>query len=94
MEKESKDAGISFDLASKSDKELKKILEDLCTEEEQVSYRRRIIHGKIDILRAEMVERLKEKHSRGEKLFSNDDIKKLGEILARETTGVSRKKID
>lgn len=77
------------DLSAKSDQELKSLLDELCREEEKVSYRRRIIHGKIDILRGEIVNRLKEKRSRGEKLFTRDDINKLGEILAREQTACS-----
>ena len=43
------------DLASLSDDELKELIDDLTREEQEVSYRRRILHGKIDILRAELV---------------------------------------
>ena len=43
------------DLASLSDDELKKLIDELEQEEKEVSYRRRLLHGKIDILRAELV---------------------------------------
>ena len=42
------------DLASLSDDELKNLIDELTREEQEVSYRRRILHGKIDILRAEL----------------------------------------
>ena len=44
------------DLGSLSDQELKDLIQQL-TDEEQSVYRRRILHGKIDILRAELVNR-------------------------------------
>jgi hypothetical protein len=40
------------DLASLSDSELKQLIDDLMNQEKEVSYRRRLLHGKIDILRA------------------------------------------
>src|SRR5919205_919225 len=43
------------DLGSLSDQELKDLIQQLTDEEQEVSYRRRILHGKIDILRAELV---------------------------------------
>ena len=43
------------DLATLSDEDLKKLIDDSTREEQEVSYRRRILHGKIDILRAELV---------------------------------------
>ncbi len=83
-----------MDLSEKTDEELRVLLDALCREEEQISYKRRILHGKIDILRAELVERLKDKRTRGEKLFTRKDIDRLGEILAEEGTGVSKKVIE
>ena len=50
------------DLATLSDEDLKKLIDELTQEEHEVSYRRRLLHGKIDILRAELVARL---HARG-----------------------------
>jgi hypothetical protein len=46
------------------------------------SYRRRILHGKIDILRAELVNRLRHKHDDGEIMITGDDVQKLTDILA------------
>jgi len=46
------------DLATLSDADLKKLIADLMQEENEVSYQRRLLHGKIDILRAELVARL------------------------------------
>ncbi len=46
------------DLGSLSDDDLKQLIDELTKEEREVSYRRRILHGKIDILRAELLARL------------------------------------
>jgi hypothetical protein len=47
------------DLASLSDDELRKLIADLKRHEQEVSYqRRRMLHGRLDILRAELVARL------------------------------------
>ena len=54
------------DLGALSDQELKELIDGLTVEEQEVSYRRRILHGKIDILRAELVNRLRKKHEAGE----------------------------
>ena len=48
----------------------------------EISYKRRILHGKIDILRAELVSRLRSKHEEGEAAISGDDVQRLTEILA------------
>lgn len=85
---------LAAEFSSKSDEELKDLLDKFYAEEERISYKRRILHGKIDILRAEIIRRLKDKQRRGEKLFTSDDIAKLSEILARGATGVSRKPIE
>jgi hypothetical protein len=70
------------DLGSLSDKELKQLIEDLTAEENEISYKRRVLHGKIDILRAELVNRLRQKRESGESLISGDDVEQLTEILA------------
>ena len=70
------------DLSSVSDKELKGLIRDLCGQEQELSKQRRLLHGKIDILRAELVSRLSEKRTSGESLISDNDVKKLSEILA------------
>jgi hypothetical protein len=70
------------DLGSLSDKELKELIDDLTQEENEISYKRRVLHGKIDILRAELVNRLRQKREQGGSLISGDDVKQLTEILA------------
>jgi hypothetical protein len=70
------------DLGSLSDKELKDLIDKLTEEENEISYKRRVLHGKIDILRAELVNRLRDKHERGDSMISGDDVSKLTEILA------------
>ena len=68
------------DLASLSDSELKQLIDELQKEEQEVSYRRRILHGKIDILRAELVARRQE--SQGRSVLDEVDVDRLAEILA------------
>lgn len=70
------------DLGSLSDPELKELIETLTAEEQSVSYQRRILHGKIDILRAELVNRLRMKHRTGEPTITGADVKQLSDILA------------
>jgi hypothetical protein len=70
------------DLGALSDQELKDLIRDLTEEEQEVSYRRRLLHGKIDILRAELVNRLRKKHSEGEATITGDDVQRLTDILA------------
>jgi hypothetical protein len=70
------------DLGSLSDEELKELIDKLTEEENEISYKRRVLHGKIDILRAELVNRLRQKREQGESLFSGDDVAQLTEILA------------
>lgn len=71
------------DLGSMTDPELKDVIRQLTDEEMDISYRRRILHGKIDILRAELVSRLRDKHRTGEAAISGDDVKRLTDILAK-----------
>ncbi|HEY2217716.1 MAG TPA: hypothetical protein VGH35_00105 [Gaiellaceae bacterium] len=68
------------DLGSLSDEQLKKLKDELEAEEREVSYRRRILHGKIDILRAELVARLQ--RSGGRSVLDEVDVDRLTEILA------------
>jgi len=72
------------DLGSMSDEELKKLKDELEAEEREVSYRRRILHGKIDILRAELVARLQ--RSGGRSVLDKVDVDRLTEILAGKSS--------
>lgn len=50
------------DLDSLSDPQLKDLIERKVEEERDVSMQRRIVHGQLDLLRRERVERLKERY--------------------------------
>jgi RsiG-like len=75
------------DLGSLSDAELKDVIRQLTEEETEISYKRRILHGKIDILRAELVNRLRHKHDDGETLISDNDVQRLTDILTNSGGG-------
>ena len=77
------------DLDSLSDQELRDLSRDLMDEEREVSYRRRILHGKIDILRAELVNRLRKSREAGEDIISGADVQKLTDILSGRAGGES-----
>jgi hypothetical protein len=68
------------DLGSLSDHDLKGLIDEYTREEQEVSYRRRILHGKIDILRAELVARLQK--TQGRSVLDQVDVESLTEILA------------
>ncbi len=74
------------DLGALSDQELKSLIEDLTQQEQEVSYERRILHGKIDILRAELVNRMKKKRESGEAVISGADVDRLTDILAGKSS--------
>jgi len=67
------------DLATLSDADLKLLIADLTREENEVSYQRRLLHGKIDILRAELVARLQK--TGGTSILDEVDVDHLTEIL-------------
>jgi hypothetical protein len=69
------------DLGSVSDEELRDLIRQLIEEEREVSYRRRLLHGKIDILRAELVARLQKQVGEGESPLREVDVERLTEIL-------------
>lgn len=77
---------VLTELSEKSDKDLRKILDKLYVEEQEYSFKRRTLHAKIDILRAELTARLREKHEQGKSIISAQDLERLTEILAKEGT--------
>ena len=79
-----------LDLGAKSNDELRALLDELYAEEQRVSYRRRVLHGKIDILRAELVRRLKDEREKGGDVIGGKDVERLIDILANDLRGVSR----
>ena len=72
------------DLASLPDEELKGLIERYQTEEREVSFRRRMLHGYIDMLRTELVARLRE--SGGKSVLEDVDVDRLTDILAAKAT--------
>jgi RsiG-like len=68
------------DLSTLSDDELREMIHGLEKEEDNISFQRRVLHGRIDILRAELVARLREQVSAGEAKLA--DVERLSEILA------------
>jgi hypothetical protein len=67
------------DLTTLTDDDLRVMIRDLEKEEDDISFRRRVLHGRIDILRAELVARLREQVSAGEAQLA--DVERLSEIL-------------
>ena len=72
------------DLGSLSDEELKQLKDDLEAQEREVSYQRRVLHGKIDILRAEIVARLQ--RTGGVQALDEIDVDRLTDILTGKAT--------
>ena len=77
------------DLTTVSDDDLRIMIRELEKEEDEVSFQRRVLHGRIDILRAELVARLRDQVSAGEAKLA--DVERLSEIL---TTKASPKAYD
>jgi RsiG-like len=70
------------DFASLSDDELKQLIEQLEREESDISYRRRLIQGRIDILRAERTARLRKSVEGGDSHLA--DVDTLSDILSQK----------
>ena len=68
------------DLPNLSDEDLEQLITDLTKEEREVSYRRRILHGQIDLLRAELVARLQK--TGGQSVLDRVNVDELTDILA------------
>ena len=71
-----------LNLKDKSNDDLRQLLDELSVEEDELSYRRRVLHGRIDILRAELVNRLADDHAGKRDVISGTDIDRLIQILA------------
>jgi hypothetical protein len=67
------------DLSKLDDDELRRLIDDFKREENEISRQRRMLHGKIDMLRAELEARLQKKVGEGS---YHVDIAKLSAILA------------
>jgi hypothetical protein len=68
------------DFATLPDDDLRSLIRELEKEENEVSYRRRLLQGRIDILRAELVARLQKQIETGESQLA--DVERLSDILA------------
>jgi hypothetical protein len=71
-----------INIQSYGDDELKALAERLSEEEREVSMRRRLLHGEMDIVRAEMVRRLRDKSGAGGRLVRDGDVAALTDILS------------
>jgi CO dehydrogenase/acetyl-CoA synthase alpha subunit len=71
------------DLNSLGDDDLDKLIDELERRESEVSYERRLLQGKIDILRAERVAR---KRGQSEEELGRVDVDRLSEILSRKAS--------
>ncbi len=70
-----------LNIQSYSDPELKELAARLAEEEREVSMRRRLLHGEMDIVRAEMVRRLRDKNKGEGGLVVDGDVAALTDIL-------------
>jgi hypothetical protein len=70
------------DLASLSDEDLKQLIEELERQESDVSYRRRLLQGRIDILRAERTARMRKSVEAGQSPLT--DVDTLTDILSQK----------
>lgn len=70
------------DLGSLKDDALKQLIDRFIKEENEVSYRRRILHGYIDILKSELLARKKEAYTGVGGALDNIDIEQLSRILS------------
>ncbi len=74
-------------IQSYTDEELKSLADQLTVEEQEVSMRRRLLHGELDIVRAEMVRRLRDKTRTGSGIVQDGDVAALSEILSSRGAG-------
>ncbi|MEW6583270.1 MAG: hypothetical protein AB1416_10980 [Actinomycetota bacterium] len=75
------------DLTALSDADLKELIRNLIAEEKEISYRRRVLHGKIEIAKSELIRRLKGAEDRS---LSVVDVDALSRILASRLPDLER----
>lgn len=76
-----------LNIQSYNDAALKDLLQRLSDEEREVSKKRRLLHGEIDIVRAELVRRTRDKHAAGGNVVSEGDLGALTAILGGHGAG-------
>jgi hypothetical protein len=72
----------SDDASELSDDDLRERIHVRTQSEREVSFRRRILHGHIDLLRAEIVARLRERDGEASEHLAASDVEQLSEILS------------
>ncbi len=81
------------DLVSRSDDDLRTLVAELETEEREISRQRRILQGKLDILRAELVMRLHRAHNDGKAVIDATDVEGLSHPCRTDTAGWGERRI-
>jgi F0F1-type ATP synthase epsilon subunit len=74
--------GDADDAAALSDDELRALIHARTQSEREVSFKRRILHGHIDLLRAEITARLRRRDGEASEHLAASDVDKLSEILS------------
>jgi hypothetical protein len=82
------------DLGALSDQELRDLIRELMVQEHKVSYERRLLHGKIDILRAELQARLQKQAGEDDSPLHEIDVDKLAAILASKAPPPTDEELD
>ena len=75
-------AGDDSDGQALSDDDLRELIHERTQTEREISFRRRILHGQIDLLRAEIVARLHDRDGEASERLAASDVEQLSEILA------------
>jgi aryl carrier-like protein len=71
-------------IQSYTDAELRSLADSLAEQEAQVSKQRRLLQGELDIVRAELVRRLRAKGGSEQALVVDGDVAMLSKILAKK----------
>lgn len=75
------------DVAELTDDQLKEMIQELTEQERQLSYERRLLHGRIELLKSELVMRLK---GRSDTELGRVDVEALTSILAGRLPDMDR----
>ena len=70
------------------------MIRELMVEEHRVSYERRLLHGKIDILRAELQARLQKQVGDADSPLREIDVDRLADILASKAPPPTDEELD
>jgi F0F1-type ATP synthase epsilon subunit len=70
------------DASQLSDDELRERIHARTQSEREVSFKRRILHGHIDLLRAEIIARLRDRDGEASEHLAASDVEQLSEILS------------